>query len=46
MQGMNIFMLNKPAGVVSATEDKKKERTVIDLIKRKQKKRLISRGAA
>ena len=36
-------MLNKPAGVVSATEDKK-ERTVIDLIKESKRKDLFPAG--
>ena len=40
--GYEYFMLNKPAGVVSATEDKN-ERTVIDLIK-KQRKTYFPRG--
>ena len=38
--GYEYFMLNKPAGVVSATEDKK-ERTVIDLIKESKRKDLF-----
>lgn len=37
------FMLNKPAGVVSATEDRK-ERTVLDLIEAKQRKDLFPVG--
>lgn len=37
------YMLNKPAGVVSATEDRK-ERTVIDLIEEKQRKDLFPVG--
>lgn len=37
------FMLNKPAGVVSATEDRK-ERTVLDLIDAKQRKDLFPVG--
>ena len=36
-------MLKKPAGVVSATEDKK-ERTVIDLIKESKRKDLFPEG--
>ena len=41
--GYEYFMLNKPAGVVSATEDKK-ERTVIDLIKESKRKDLFPAG--
>lgn len=37
------FMLNKPAGVVSATEDRK-ERTVLDLIDARQRKDLFPVG--
>lgn len=37
------YMLNKPAGVVSATEDRK-ETTVIDLIQEKKRKDLFSVG--
>lgn len=37
------YMLNKPAGVVSATEDRR-ERTVIDLIEEKQRKDLFPVG--
>ena len=37
------FMLNKPAGVVSATEDRK-ERTVLDLIDARQRKDLFQVG--
>lgn len=37
------FMLNKPAGVVSATEDKR-DRTVLDLIREKKRKDLIPVG--
>lgn len=43
--GYEYFMLNKPAGVVSATEDKKRAYSHRP-DQRKQKKRLISRGAA
>lgn len=41
--GYEYFMLNKPAGVVSATEDKR-ERTVIDLIKESKRKDLFPAG--
>ena len=37
------FMLNKPAGVVSATEDKR-DRTVLDLIREKKRKDLFPVG--
>ena len=37
------FMLNKPAGVVSATEDKK-ERTVLDLLQERKRKDLFPVG--
>lgn len=37
------YMLNKPAGVVSATEDKR-DRTVLDLIQEKQRKDLFPVG--
>ena len=37
------YMLNKPSGVVSATEDKR-EKTVIDLIKRQKRKDLFPVG--
>lgn len=37
------FMLNKPAGVVSATEDKK-ERTVLDLLQERKRKGLFPVG--
>ena len=37
------YMLNKPAGVVSATEDKK-DMTVLDLIQEKQRKDLFTVG--
>ena len=37
------YMLNKPAGVISATTDKK-ERTVLDLIREKQRKDLFPAG--
>jgi 16S rRNA pseudouridine516 synthase len=41
--GYEYYMLNKPAGVVSATEDRK-ERTVIDLIKETKRKDLFPAG--
>lgn len=37
------YMLNKPAGVISATEDKR-EKTVLDLIKEKKRKDLFPVG--
>ena len=37
------YMLNKPAGVVSATEDKK-ERTVLDLLQERKRKDLFPVG--
>lgn len=37
------YMLNKPAGVISATEDKK-DKTVLDLIKEKKRKDLFPVG--
>lgn len=37
------YMLNKPAGVVSATEDKR-DTTVLDLIQEKQRKDLFPVG--
>ena len=40
---MEYYMLNKPAGVVSATEDKR-DRTVLDLIKDKKRKDLFPVG--
>ncbi len=43
--GYEYFMLNKPAGVVSATEDKKGAYSHRP-DQRKQRKDLISRGAA
>lgn len=40
---MEYYMLNKPAGVVSATEDKR-DRTVLDLIEDKKRKDLFPVG--
>ena len=40
---LEYYMLNKPAGVLSATEDKKRE-TVVDLIKEKSRKDLFPVG--
>ena len=37
------YMLNKPAGVISATEDKR-DKTVLDLIKEKKRKDLFPVG--
>lgn len=37
------YMLNKPAGVISATEDRR-EKTVVDLIKTKERKDLFPAG--
>ena len=40
---LEYYMLNKPAGVVSATEDKR-EKTVVDLITEKRRKDLFPVG--
>lgn len=40
---LEYYMLNKPAGVISATEDKK-DKTVLDLIKEKKRKDLFPVG--
>lgn len=42
-QAFEYYMLNKPAGVISATEDKR-ERTVIDLITERQRRDLFPVG--
>lgn len=42
-QEFEYYMLNKPAGVISATEDKKEE-TVVDLIREKSRKDLFPVG--
>lgn len=42
-QDFEYYMLNKPAGVISATEDKKEE-TVVDLIREKSRKDLFPVG--
>lgn len=43
LKGFSYYMLNKPAGVVSATKDGR-DSTVLDLIKEKQKKKLFPVG--